>query len=232
MFYMEVGRSKMYFAALVSAELILGRMAECGGNLPCIMHGMTESYYQALLNLKSITQWRAVWALIDSAPVPTKVPGDQLHALIDGATPQPQPSLALSDVLVPMDGIAPSTPPVDVPSIHRIARQILTGLPTTMVDVARHFDCAGTPVKFDNCSHATGHQRGWVKCPHPNHAACFKYAQVRKCASATQCVAWLADWSRQGRASGKHVTKGQHAQFQPSNDVVLRLMDDVTENDI
>ena len=62
----------------------------------------------------------------------------------------------------------------------------------------RPIDIMGVTVRFDNCSHASGIKRAWVRCCNEKHHRCTRYSQLRLGDDWRLRVAELVAWARMG----------------------------------
>ena len=100
-------------------------------------------------------------------------------------------------------------------------------------DVGREMlvEVDGTVIKvhFDRCSHASGHQRGYVRClrhgpvDQGGHPACFKYMQVRKRGTQRKTAGYLAAWACECARREPTWLKQDHKQFEPDEEFALQL---------
>ena len=90
--------------------------------------------------------------------------------------------------LLPLPGHAEA-----ITRLHSVVHHVLQGgTAAAHVDISRKFTCGGILVSFDNCVHASGHQRAYVKCCSGGrgcvkHEACFKYSVIHRHESEVLC---------------------------------------------
>ena len=92
----------------------------------------------------------------------------------------------------PLDGIAAmpgllelSDVPHNVDKSQAVALHVLSGQQHWVADVSRKFMVGDICVTFDNCCHASGHQRAYVRCTRfgtkgCSHPACWHYCVVHR----------------------------------------------------
>jgi hypothetical protein len=90
-------------------------------------------------------------------------------------------------------------------------------------DTFRPATVRGCTVMFDHYSHASGIQRGYIRCS--RHDRCFRYAQVNRFVTRTRLCANLFAW----RALGESLDREGHQSkdCQPDQLVVTALEGDV-----
>ena len=82
----------------------------------------------------------------------------------------------------------------------------------------------GKTVRFDNFSHASGHQRGYISCCNrAAHGPCYRYSQVNLHGSHKECAAWLFAWDAAGHTYG--MIKEEHKGYKPPPDILQRVLD-------
>lgn len=80
------------------------------------------------------------------------------------------------------------------------------------------------PVHWDNCSHASGKQRAYIKCVCTHHSACFRYRQCDLERDPRRLVAWLLAWAVVGARQGQAWCKADHKAYQPEEEEIGRLL--------
>ena len=217
---------------------MLAKLAVDDAVLPLVYHGMPESYYKLLLRMGGPRDAKELLALLEGAPNP-KMLSDQLFAQLlpaveavgnmQDADGLPQNLPAMLDM--PRDAAAVQE---DVARVHRMAAQVLRAIPADMIDFRSTMACSdgGFPVQahFDNCSHSTGKQRGYVACPVAWHSACFKYTIVDKFESHKHAAAWLTAWARHAVSQTPDIfSKTDHGKFNPADEVWQPLVQHMHE---
>ena len=195
-----LGKSKWYMAALLEAAAILNKGA------PQIHHNRPEAYYQCLLDLQILDD---LWAIDGSSTTNARY-----RQLLQGILAPEQPvledaqnaadleALALEDA-VEAGALPLLAPPVDAQAVMDASRIIKPAA------IAGHPE---VQIKYDSCSHSSGHQRAYVTCLNPEHDRCFKYTQVRLHACQRDMCAFLYAWAVMGLTTP---TKEQHKQELP-----------------
>ena len=231
-------RPKSYFIVLCLSEPILNRLAVSDETLPLIYHSMPDAYYRLLLRLEGRKRVQALQDLLGAAPNVKALSDKDFKELLPEEIEEPPDDdgwnlglLAVKD-MVPVIG---SMLPIDkdIVQVHKMAKQVLSGVPASMVDFkskwCRRFGPRDCSVHFDGFSHSSGRQRGWISCPHANHQACFKYVYVDSFESHRHCAAWLVEWSEHARAMPFVWTKYQHLAFRPALEEWQRHLDEMRE---
>lgn len=97
-----------------------------------------------------------------------------------------------------------------------------------MVDLTAHMGSSRRGVSsvahFDNCSHSSGKQRVYVRCPAHWHTACFRYAQVDKFESDVHAVATAICWAEHAKSQAETFSKADHKQYHPPDAAVRSMM--------
>lgn len=193
-----VGRSKLYFAALLLAQDIWAR----GGADIGVRSHMPDNFYKCLLGMSSLKSLAAIpadglkrmtnrhfAALLNGDELPP--PGGDKHAALadadDGDADDP-------------DGDEP--PAVEIDGGPHLLR-VNEGSIIREIDM-RARQAEGFVIRYDGGSHASGIVRAYIKCA--AHPRCFKYRQVNIDADARSRHAFLLAWV----AAGPSVTREEH----------------------
>ena len=236
------GRPKTYFAVLCQADEVLQRLAISDESIPLIYHSMPDAYYRLLLRVDSSRSVQALLDLIGSAPNVEALTDKNFKELLpacddgegsgDDAGEEDMGLPALKDMVPAIGRLRPTD--ADIAQSHRIAKQVLSGIPASMVDIktkwCRRFGGRDCYVHFDNCSHASGRQRAWIGCPHKFHHACFKYVYIDTYESPRECAAWLVEWSEHARGMPIEWSKQEHLRFRPPEEAWRLHMDEMRED--
>lgn len=91
------------------------------------------------------------------------------------------------------------------------------------VDTFKPAKVRGCTVMFDHYSHASGIQRGYIRCP--EHDRCFRYVQVNQFPTRTRLCAYLFAWRTLGQAIDRD--SHQSRQCQPDERAILAAEGDV-----
>ena len=228
-------KSKMYFAALALCGDVLQRLAAVGAEdtLPAIHHGMPESYYKALVYMRSWADIGRLLVLMEAAPDLVSIRDAQFAELLSGGCTLSDDQDAggeASEMLAFPDRPARLE---DLQSLHRTAASILRGIPHEMVDIRSSMPAILSGKKvlvhLDNCSHVSGKQRAYVACRSPHHQACFKYTVVERFGTAAEAVAWLAEWVLHAEEQPAAFTKENRKKYRPPDGVWKDLVKTVVE---
>lgn len=181
-----------------------------------ILHGMPDSYYKVLLNMDNPQ-------LINEHPDVRALRSAHFEALLNGdGLPEPA-TLSLEDIVASENqvlALEDGDPDDDEEHAKKRRRLELPPFPVDLVRPPPRFPVApsqvvvaGVTVHFDRCSHSSGLQRGYVRCPRASHVRCFKYRQLQGFGGDWQtCAAWLAVWATRGQEAD---SKGDHAEYEP-----------------
>ena len=205
-----LGGCKAYFACLVCRQAILAK-----GATSILHNSPTTKYYWLLLHLKDV---RRVQALADAGTLTVNACDNLLK---DGQCPPEVPDAPLpirdADHEAPHDDAEADRMPVlldgHAAEIDRLAPKVLPAIPNQP---------GLRVVHFDNCSHASGVMRGFVKCVW--HEKCQRYMQVNVAGTKERLVASLHAWLLAGEGIA---SKEEHARHCVHEDVVqkhLRLL--------
>ena len=211
-----LNKSAAYFQTL----LLLHSMWE--KRAPFILQHMTAGYYRCCLHLQSLDALhrREDLLLLREQHFGVLLAGGELP-LLEGA--------ARDEALAVMDVEAD-----DEAAEHGLALVVpAPPMPPHIADLppgaerppapheAEVIRCDGVAVHIDGCLHASGIQRGWVKCRnvHSHGNACFKYRQVTGFPSRKDCAAWLLAWEC-GGTSPAVPDKVTHKGFEPAPDAI------------
>jgi hypothetical protein len=239
-FDMSMKRPRLYFLALAKSSEIFLKMSRLDG-LPTIYHGLPESYYNGLLTLQSAAALAKLQELIDGTHDVSSLTDTQFSELL----PRQGTGLALKedalastdkdhfDVLAALTD-RPRDEQRDVETMQRTALAVLRSIPHESVDLRGAMMCKVAGRSFtahlDNCTHSSGKQRAYIKCPNTNHTACFKYGIVDQFDSIKHACAWLIAWAAHAHGKGAEFTKLDHMRFKPSDSdcrVVFDIVEDV-----
>jgi len=185
--------SMWFFRALAMKEDILAK------GVDRILYRLNDGYYQVLCKLparrlESIAANHAHLHRYSSSQFLKMLKGYKLPSLavLDGEVeaeedePDEAEALACDGLLALEDEDRLGAPePDDMPEALLPPGDIRTsGRPVRVNDEV--------VVRFDNCSHSSGIQRAYVKCP--EHLMCFRYRQVNLDDSSERLLAVLTNW--------------------------------------
>ena len=209
---------------LCSADVVLQRLAITDTIVPVIFHEMPDSYYQLLMRATSERTVLALNDLLDKAPDVAALSDKQFKELMpasdgdDLSEEEGSDSDTLQRIVaaVPM----PAGPERrDIERMHRTAMSVMKGNPASYVDIRSRYsiDLEGRQIHalFDNATHASGRQRGFIGCPNKGHHACFKYTQVHHHENHQAAAAWLVAWSEHARTQPADWPKADHLKYRP-----------------
>ena len=221
-----INRPKSYFAVLASIESILSKMEQCEDAVPVVYHGMTDSYYRALMSLSSRSDMLKLQGILDVTANVLTIKDNEFAVLLHGTGDEGDEPPVSEDLPALLDMPRPSDE--DMRSLHRNAVAVLRGLPHHLVDMRTSYsaerDGHRIIVHFDNCSHSSGKQRCYVSCTHRLHQACFKYSIVDRFRSPQEAAAWLVLWAAHARHQPDSFTKDDHKRFAPADADVQALV--------
>ena len=212
-------RPHLYFASLLQASLIFAKGA------PQIIHDGTQGYYKALMVLRDLVSLHARpdfntlshWHFLRLAAGLSVPLGGA--ALGDGDAPP----LALEDGDLG-DDVVESAVGFSIAQLTEGADAILHG---------GFCNYRGKIVRFDNFTHASGIQRGYISCSrskstHPNHhRACYRYTQVCNFPNHLHVAAYLMAWDAGGCTCP---SREDHQNFEPPAHVVTRVYNTMVEH--
>lgn len=215
-----LARSHLYLRTMLDDASIYVKGANC------IHHKMPAAYYKCLLNLPSLETLCAdpdlcnyrnadfeaialgrhhryqLGGRLPLADAPCEFEGaDGLGVLAEGE------QLALLDQEVP-------------PEIAEGVLMEPQRAPRSLG--AFSFTLHGKVARFDNFSHSSGNQRGYITCAANSlHGGCYKYRFVRDFATHQECAAWLMAWDM---ASDQCSSKREHLAFSPPPEAVQKVL--------
>jgi hypothetical protein len=185
-----ISRAKEYLVALVAADDIFGKGA------PRIDHGKPQAYYKCLLKLEALAP---IFALLDFE----RFGNAQFEALFHGKELPPlasdMPAMADMPPVLALEDVQDADDDDDLEMVdllgRPVAEEIYGGGDAPVFGLTANIVYGANHVKFDNFSHASGNQRGYIKCSSKGrHPACFKYSQVNLYESHKHCAAFLFAW--------------------------------------
>ena len=245
LFVASHNRPKSYFAVFCVIDRVLQKLAVVEGTLPIVYHHMPDTYYRLLMCLDNTKSVQALTDMLERAADVTRLTDKAFQALLpevvgadtwvdDEEEPDPASCglLHLKDKFPGPSGGKDRHE--DIKRAHRIALQVLKGIPADMVDircrwVSRKAGMDEVRVNFDNCSHSSGRQRAYVACPNKRHVACFRYTTVDLHTSPAHAAAYLLCWAEHARGKPALFSKQSHKDYEPSAAEWGRLLPDMVE---
>ena len=219
---LSISRPKSYFVALALADSILAKFPIAEDIVPCIKHGMTASYYNALLNLQS-RDFHKLIALMNGADNVLGISDRAFADIVPNCRDEDAEPLPVEDRLAIADAPASISSQIDIQTLHANAMAVLRGHAARDVDLSHvtHVDYEGHrfTVRFDNYSHSSGKQRCYISCPHKGHNACFKYRQCDGFESDLHATAWLMAWAHHALPQQGNFSKLDHKDWKPCEDM-------------
>lgn len=185
-----------YFAAMDCHDVIFAK------GIPCIVHNAKDGYYRCLLKLPRekladiieeftsdthANQWYMNQLVRDDAVL------DEAHVASDGEAEPPVAPIALRQ---------PDLPPLVAPAIPNFEwKRCIASLEGTK--------CI---IYFDNSTHDSGNQRGWVNCP---AHGCIAYKFCHHFESRLEFAAYMCRWV-QACILPECGSKATHLQYSPA----------------
>ena len=225
-------RPKSCFVALAISDRIFEKFEACDTtelSLPVIYHGLSDSYYKALLSLKTKQDVLALNALLSGASNMKQLTDKAFAALTRSGegdeADEEGDDLSARDAAI-LEPLMPLPAPAlqGARSMHAAALAVLRGVPRGSVDLtdSRGATFGGVTYRahFDHFSHQSGRQRCYIACPNKQHVACFKYGFVHLFRDKEHIAAWQIAWARHAVGKPNSFTKKHHLAYVPSEEEV------------
>jgi hypothetical protein len=199
-------RSALYFRCLLDEGAIFQKRATR------LLYAMPEAYYKCLLGLPDLGRFhdQPDFHLLRNADFERILKSGQadMLALADGDDDSADETIAIEDG-------AEDEPPGDL-------LELGADVSNPVILSARRITLHGRTVRFDNATHQSGLQRGWVTCNRNRlHVGCHKYRFIRDFGNShVGTAAWLLAWDC---SSAECDSRGEHYRFEPSLEVVGRI---------
>ena len=197
-------RPTSYFYCLVTHAALFAN------GVRCIPHDAKDLYYQCLLRLRgnALSDFleRHSSGNADDHWSRQHLKDHGEKAMIEDAGDPVEPVLVNPDpeeaVLVHADLV-----PLEVPRVEAILGVLWKRAKVHLEGWPEH------RVQFDNCSHASGKQRGYIFCQLPGHKNCLRYCECPTFASRHDFCAYLMAWVCCGKDSSN---RKDHMSDEPS----------------